>query len=86
MTWGFSGQEPGRVDGAPDESIAVVCAVAELERFAQQAENDRMFARGITSTDGVEADLVAWSLTDLALTAVDKTADPRGASGDLGKP
>ena len=46
--------------------------MAELDRFARQAENDRMLARGITSADGVKADLVAWSLTDLALATVDE--------------
>jgi len=85
MTRRFPGQEPGRVDSAPDEPIAVVSAMAEFERFARQAEDDRMLARRVTSADGVKADLVAWSLTDLALAAVDEMADPRGPGGDLGQ-
>src|SRR5271157_6561104 len=86
MAWRFSDQETGRVDSAPDEPIAVVSAMAELKRFARQAEDDRMLARGITSTDGVKADLVARSLTDLALAAVDEVADSRSPGGDLGQP
>ena len=73
------------IDGPPDEAIAIGRPVAEFERFAHHAEDDRMIARRIARANRVDADLVARALADLAVAAVDEPGDARRLGRDLGQ-